>query len=105
LECVFIPINRQQAPRHAASAAAAAARAAAGAAAPTAAAASSSQPIMASMATGPETAAAVESTLEIEFESTPTAEKAMRDFLNHLHTEIQAQTFNIDRDVHTMLLK
>ncbi len=60
----------------------AAARGAARAAAPAAAVSSSSPPIMALMSTGQATAAAVESTPKIELlESTPTAEKAIKGFL------------------------
>jgi hypothetical protein len=60
----------------------AAARAAARAAAQAAVVSSSSPPIMALMSTDPATAAAVESTPKIEhLESTPTAEKAIKGFL------------------------
>jgi hypothetical protein len=60
----------------------AAAQAAARAAAPAAAVSASSPPIMALMFTSPATAAAVESTPKIELlESTPTAEKAIKGFL------------------------
>ncbi len=60
----------------------AAARAATRAAAPAAVVLSSSRPIMALMSTGQATAAAVESTPKIELlDSTPTAEKAIKGFV------------------------
>ncbi len=61
---------------------------------------------MALMSTGPATAAAVESTLKIDLlESTPTAEKAIKGFLEPPAHRIQGfQAQKLNTDVNTMLL-